>query len=461
MSKKKLLVAIIAAVILLFGLFKVWTLPILSNENIEIALKISCDSVDGVEMFYNTKQMDKNVFSQENSINHELEDADIYEEFSIIVPSNVSQIRIDLGKSIVSAKIENLYVKSGNESYAVITIIDKINSMANDSSIEKRDDYFVMTANGEDPYIIVDINEFSVFQGLSLQGKLLDAGVRIGSTLLIMLVGFIGYKKRNYFWIHLKDLYQNRHMVMDLAKNDFKSRFSGSYLGVFWAFTNPIVVVTIYWFVFDVGFRSQPVSDYPYLLWLVAGICPWFFFNEAVNNGTSSLFDYSYIVKKVVFKISLIPIIKILSAVFIHVFFIVLVVVLFLIYGKVPSLYAFQMLYYSLCTIVLSLGITYLTSSLAVFFKDLTQIVNIVLQFGMWLTPIMYSEDTFGPTIQNALKLNPMYYVVSGYRDSLIYEVGFWEKPQLTLFFWGVTAVVFITGRIIFKKMRPHFADVL
>ena len=461
MSKKKLLVVFSVLLVMLLCLFKIWTLPILSNEYIKAKLRISCDSVDGIEMFYNTKQMTQNIFDQESSTVYKISEVDQYEEFEISIPSNVSQIRIDLGKSISTASIENIYVIDGKNECAIISSVDKDIELINDSSVELTDNKYIMRVNGEDPYVVVNVNSFEIFQGLSFGGKFLDVGVRVGSTVLLTLFLFVLYLKRNFLWIHLKDLYQNRHMVMDLEKNDFKSRFSGSYFGVFWAFTNPIVVVTIYWFVFDVGFRSQPVSDYPYLLWLVAGICPWFFFNEAVNNGTSSLFDYSYIVKKVVFKISLIPIIKILSAVFIHMFFVVLVIALFLVYGKVPSIYVFQMLYYSLCTFMLSLGITYLTSSLAVFFKDLSQIVNIVLQFGMWLTPIMYSEDTFGPAIQEALKLNPMYYVVSGYRDSLIYEIGFWEKPQLTIFFWGVTAVIFVTGRIIFKKMRPHFADVL
>lgn len=459
MSKKKLLIAIVAMVVGLFGIFKIWTLPVFVEEDIEIVLKISCDSVDGVQMFYNTNDMEKDSFDVESSAMFEIRETEQYEEFSMLIPSDVAQIRIDLGETVSRASIENVYIK--NKSISLIDNIEEIISKENDCSIEKQDDAIIMTTDGEDPYVVINVNQDLVAQGLSLQSKVLDTAIRVVLTLGLVAVFYVLYKKRDYFLVHVKDLYNNRHMVMELAKNDFKSRFSGSYLGVFWAFANPIVVVTIYWFVFDVGFKSQPVSNFPYLLWLVAGICPWFFFNEAVNSGTSSLFEYSYIVKKVVFKISLIPIIKILSAVFIHVFFIALVIFLFVIYGEMPSVYVFQVLYYSVCTFVLSLGITYLTSSLSVFFKDLSQIVNIVLQFGMWLTPIMYSEDTFGTTIQQVLKLNPMYYVVSGYRDSLIYGVGFWEKPELTLYFWVVTIIVFVIGRVVFKKMRPHFADVL
>ena len=258
------------------------------------------------------------------------------------------------------------------------------------------------------------------------------------------------------------DCFHNRKMILSLAKNDFKNKFAGSYFGVFWAFVQPIVIVTVYWFVFSVGLKSSPKEDIPYLLWLIAGICPWFFFNDALNAGAMSMFEYSYIVKKMVFKVSLLPMIKILSAAFVHMFFIGLVIVVYCLYGRFPTIFVIQALYYSFCTFMLSLAITYLTSSLAVFFKDLTQIVSIILQFGMWVTPVMYSETNFeSPVIQMAFKFNPMYYVVEGYRDSFIRNVGFWEHYNLTLYFWLVTAIIFMLGTVTFKKLKPHFADVL
>ena len=59
------------------------------------------------------------------------------------------------------------------------------------------------------------------------------------------------------------------------------------------------------------------------------------------------------------------------------------------------------------------------------------------------------------------LKLNPLFYIVNGYRESIIYQVGFWEHPMLMLYYWGVTLILLITGVVVFKKLRPHFADVI
>jgi len=59
------------------------------------------------------------------------------------------------------------------------------------------------------------------------------------------------------------------------------------------------------------------------------------------------------------------------------------------------------------------------------------------------------------------IKMNPIYYVIQGYRDCFIYKVWFWQHPVYTLYFWGVTGGIFILGAVVFSRLRPHFADVL
>lgn len=251
---------------------------------------------------------------------------------------------------------------------------------------------------------------------------------------------------------------------MQLAFNDFKNKFAGSYLGVLWAFAQPIVIVSIYWVVFEKGLKSQPLPDFPdipYLLWLIAGMCPWFFFNDALNTSTNCLIEYGYIVKKVKFNIDIIPIIKIISAAFVHCFFIGLLIIVYIINKQYPTIYAIQMLYYSFSAFVFSLAITYFTSAVNVFFRDMTQIVGILLQYAMWIVPIMISETIYPEPIRPYLKLNPIYYIVEGYRDALIRGRWFWEKPQLTIYFWIFVILMFVLGRVVFSKLKPHFADVM
>ena len=263
----------------------------------------------------------------------------------------------------------------------------------------------------------------------------------------------------------LRDFWTNRKLIWKLAKNDFKTRYAGSYFGVVWAMVQPVVIVLVYWFVFSVGFRSGTGDlGVPFVLYLVAGIVPWFFFQDALIGGTNSMLEYNYLVKKVVFNISVLPVVKIISALFVHCFFVLFTIILYAAYGKFPDVYYFQLIYYSICVFILVLGLSYATSAIVIFFRDLTQIINIALQVGIWLTPIMWIAETSlqgHETLQKILKLNPLYYVVSGYRDTFLMKSWFFEHAGWTVYFWVFTILCFLFGSWVFKRLRIHFADVL
>ena len=262
------------------------------------------------------------------------------------------------------------------------------------------------------------------------------------------------------------ELYQNRRLIWKLSKNDFKTRYAGSYLGIIWAFVQPVVTVVMYWFVFGVVMPGRAVAvqgdiEIPYILWLIAGIVPWFFFSEALPNGTGALLEYNYLVKKVVFKISILPIIKIISALFVHCFFVVFTLILFSCYGYYPDLYTLQVFYYSFCMFVFVLGLSYITCAIVVFFRDLGQIISICLQVGIWATPILWNINTIPQHLRFIFKLNPMNYIVEGYRLALVDKAWFWEHFYSTAYFWILTLCIFAIGALVFKRLKVHFADVL
>ena len=118
----------------------------------------------------------------------------------------------------------------------------------------------------------------------------------------------------NYVTSLFMEIIRKRKLIWDLSKADFRKRFVGSYFGIVWMFIQPMVTVLIYFFVFQIGLKSvPPVPGVPYVLWLIPGIVPWFFFSEALNNLTGCLQEYHYLVKKVVFQVEILPIIKLLS----------------------------------------------------------------------------------------------------------------------------------------------------
>lgn len=263
------------------------------------------------------------------------------------------------------------------------------------------------------------------------------------------------------------ELWQSRRLIWKLSKNDFKKRYAGSYMGAVWGFAQPLVTVLMYYLVFDKIFGNKAVAlrggvEVPFVLFITAGLVPWFFFSEALSQSTMSLIEYSYLVKKVVFKISILPIIKIIAATFSHVFFLGLAIALACVYGYYPGVYTLQIVYYGACLFLLVLAMSYTTCAVVVFFKDLSQIISIGLQIGMWATPILWSLDAINnPVVVTLLKLNPMVYIVDGYRNVVYGHQWFFEDISGTLYFWGITIVLFILGTVIFKKLKVHFADVI
>lgn len=268
----------------------------------------------------------------------------------------------------------------------------------------------------------------------------------------------------NYLISLGKEIIKKRKLIWDLAKADFKKRFVGSYFGIAWMFIQPVTTILIYFAVFQLGMKSAPPVAGPYVLWLIPGIIPWFYFSEVLSGGTNCLQEYHYLVKKVVFQVEILPIIKMISCMMVHGIFVFVMLVVFLLYGKVPMISWIQILYYTFSASVLALAISYFTSAVQVFFRDMAQIVGIFLQFGMWMAPIMWAPAMFpgAPSwLEQVLKINPVYYVVVGYRDSMLTGDWFFERPMLTLYYWVFTIVVLLIGLKAFKRLRPHFSDVL
>jgi lipopolysaccharide transport system permease protein len=259
----------------------------------------------------------------------------------------------------------------------------------------------------------------------------------------------------------LRDLVRSRSLLFDLAQRDFQTRYLGSALGLTWAFIQPTVSILILWFVFEVGFRSGPVLTYPFILWMTCGTIIWNFFGEAWGAGTGCVLESAFLVRKVRFRVGLLPIVKLLSALVIHTFFIGVCIAMFAVYGYAPRWNYLQIAYYLTGCALLITGLSWLTSSLVLFYRDLSQIVGMVLQFGFWLTPIFWNIDRLPAHWKWVAYANPMYYVVRGYRDAFMGTNWFWDYPLETVYFWSVTGGIFLLGATVFRRLRPHFADVL
>lgn len=427
----------------------------LDCTRVNVTYSVNLKEADLVELFYADNELNYNV---EKSYSDKVGQGNKI-MLSHSIDSESKFIRLDIATGNNKVKIDSIKVSYGP--FVELVNLQDYQNLNDISNIEYKDIMLEMETQGEDPYIQFNLSK----QINELQTKIIyySRFAYIIVAVILSVCFFLLYKRIYGIYEWLKSVISNRTLIYKLAVNDFKTRFAASYLGIVWAFVQPIITVIIYVFVFQYGFRSvAPVEGVTYVLWLVAGIVPWFFFQEALLTATNCLIEYSYLVKKVVFKIDILPLVKILSAVFVHIFFIGITIGLYLVSGRTLTIHIIQVVYYSLCAIALVISITYMTSAVIVFFRDLGQIVNIVLQFSMWLTPIMWDISMIrNPVLSQLIKLNPMYYIVYGYRDAFYNQTWFWKRPVLTIYFWGLIFIFVMIGVYVFRKLEKHFADVL
>lgn len=257
----------------------------------------------------------------------------------------------------------------------------------------------------------------------------------------------------------IEEIWENRRLLFDLSKKDYQKRFSGTYFGVGWAFIQPTLSILVYIFAFQFGFRSVDIVGVPYAMWFTCGIVPWLFLSDGISTASNSFLEYDYLIKKVKFNITILPLVKILSSLYIHLFFVIITVIMSLIYRIPPSFMLIQIVYYAFCAICLLFGFSLVTSSIMVFFRDLNQIISVVLLVGMWGTPIAWSLDNFSESLHKYFKANPFYYIIEGYRDSILGRKWLWEKPVLTIYFWAVVLALLILGGFVFYRLRDYFAE--
>ncbi|PIE71741.1 MAG: teichoic acid ABC transporter permease [Deltaproteobacteria bacterium] len=254
---------------------------------------------------------------------------------------------------------------------------------------------------------------------------------------------------------------RHRRVLFSLAKQDIRARFAGSLLGPVWFLIHPAILILVFWMVFSLGFRVKPLADVPFVAWLTTSLAAWFLFSDLVSTMTPVITANAPIIKKTVFPSQILPLVKAISAVFGHLVFVILLLVLIGI-TRVPfSFFFFQAIYYAVCAMVLGIGLGWAVSALSVFIRDVEQVVGVVLQVGFWATPVFWDLTILPEPVQQVVSYNPVFYIVQGYRDSFLYHVPFWAHPVQTLWFWCVALVALAVGATVFQRLKPQFADVL
>lgn len=260
----------------------------------------------------------------------------------------------------------------------------------------------------------------------------------------------------------IKDVWKNKKLIIRLGKNDFKNRFASTSLGSIWGFLQPFIFMIMYIVVFQFIFKQTGPEGAPYVVWFMPGMAMWMCINDGIMGASGAIRGYSYLVKKVVFPVDIIPLISLFANSFVAIFLFAIATVVCIIYRFIPNV--LMILYLIFATYCFLIAITRFTSAVATLVPDFSNLLAIVMQLCFWFTPIVWDLSMLAGhnTIPKILQSMPFTYLVTGFRNCFMGGNIVTEGHGIyTLIFWIITIIVYIWGDYIFKKNKKDFADVL
>ena len=254
-----------------------------------------------------------------------------------------------------------------------------------------------------------------------------------------------------------KEIYNFRNMIFSLVGRDLRGKYRNSSLGVLWYLMNPLFQIIIYFIVFSsmASFEMEA-----YYVFLTAGIIPWFFFSHSMSAGASCIVSQAGMIKKISFPREVIPITVVISNL---VNFLIAYAIVFALIGVtghgfngiallfLPVIVAIQFLFI--------LGLVFLTSSLNVFYRDVSSIIGVLMMGMMWISPVIYRSYFGTELLQTILTYNPMTYFLNVFHDIM------YSKIVPSMFDLGVCCLLalfaIILGWTVFAKLQHKFAEEL
>ena len=261
----------------------------------------------------------------------------------------------------------------------------------------------------------------------------------------------------------IKDHIDYRQQIFKLAKSDLIKTYRGSALGWSWAIIKPIVTIFVYWFAFTIGLRAgKSVNGYPFFLWLIAGIVPWFYMSEMITGGTDAIRKYKFLVNKMKFPIATIPTFVSISKYMVNIILLLIVGIIFTYFGYSPDIYYLQIPFYILLSFIFFTAWGLFASMLAAISKDFSNFVKSFITAIFWLSGILWNPETVAnATLKKVLMVNPVTFLVSGFRNCFINKIWFWEQPKRLIYFLILTSIMIILALWAYKKLRKDIPDVL
>lgn len=254
-----------------------------------------------------------------------------------------------------------------------------------------------------------------------------------------------------------------RKQLVKLSQADLKKSYSGSVLGWGWAILRPAILIFVFWFAFSIGLRrGGDVDGYPFFLWLIAGMIPWFYMRDMITGGAGSIRRYKYLVTKIKFPISTIPTFVSMACLVTHVGLVAIMIAIFMGFGYMPTIYCLQIPLYMLLMFLFFTAWGLFAGLLSAISRDFLNLVKSLTQALFWMSGILYDASKVDIAwVKHVLLFNPVTIIANGYRNVFIHHVWFWEEPRQLINFFIVYLVMVLLAVWAYRKLKKDIPDVL
>ncbi|HET9908504.1 MAG TPA: ABC transporter permease [Anaerolineales bacterium] len=265
-------------------------------------------------------------------------------------------------------------------------------------------------------------------------------------------------------FLELIALFRRRgRLIYELTKREIGERYTGQVFGVLWAIGHPLLLTFVYIFIFGFVFRARTggTIDMPldYTAYILSGIIPWLMFQEALAKASTVIIANANIVKQVIFPLEVLPVKSVLATIVTEVIFLFLLAIYTLITnGAIPWTYVFLPVLILFQTLGM-IGISYLFSSIGVYFRDLKDFVQIFLSIAFFILPILYLPESIPAAVRPILYLNPISYMIWCFQDILYF--GHFAHPWAWAIFLFGSVFIFIFGFRVFRRLKTMFGNAL
>lgn len=259
--------------------------------------------------------------------------------------------------------------------------------------------------------------------------------------------------------IDLKEIWLYRELLYFFTWRDIKVRYKQTVIGVLWVLLQPLITMIVFSIFFG-RFAKIPSEGIPYPIFVYAGLLPWTLFAQGLTRSTESLVSDSNLIKKVYFPRLIIPIAATLSALIDFFVSFLLLLMMMIFYGFIPSIAGFiSSLGLVLLTFLCSIGIGFWLSSINVLYRDVRYVIPFVIHLGIFITPVIYPISMVPEHYRGLLYLNPMSGIIESFKASLL---GYKSLPIAGIgASVAVTVIFLLTGVYFFRRMERKFADVI